>query len=373
MQRLTLKMIKVISFNIFLFLSLLIPLEYFSGKLYNDLKGTNGHYAVNELLKQANSPQFIPLDSSKSILPHPYLLYVNNPNYFEKGLKKHNKYGYRNKDFMLAKEPNKYRVLALGGSTTYGFGNPNTFETWVSVLEQKINLEGKKIEIINAGLNYGTSAEILASYIFRHKYLNPDLIIYHGGGNDISPVFFPNYSNEYTHFRSKGNTIALRQSDKLLLSFNFFKLIYCYNLKNINSVYKPQPFSFSNLDPVAVKQRIENDNNYDGFRRNIASLIKYAKINSSKIVLAGFLLPSENQIKNSRPDLKNLSKELIYATKKNNDILKNLAEDNQIKYFDFSNYNFSDSLFIDNCHLNAKGERLKAEAIYKNIITTIDN
>ncbi len=61
---------KIFLFNIFLTILLLIPIEYFSGKLFQQLKGTNGHYAVTELLRQINSEQLIPLDSSKSILSH---------------------------------------------------------------------------------------------------------------------------------------------------------------------------------------------------------------------------------------------------------------------------------------------------------------
>ncbi len=363
---------KIILFNIFLTILLLIPIEYFSGKLYRQLKGTNGHYAVTELLRQINSEQLIPLDSSKSILSHPYLLYVNNPNYVSNGEKKHNKYGYRNKYFNLEKEPNTFRILALGGSTTYGFGNPNMSDTWVYKLEEKFNLEGKQVEVINGGLNYGTSAEILASYVFRHSHLNPDLVIYHGGGNDVAPVFFPNYSSEYTHFRAKGRTIAYRKGDGRLLKFDFFKLIYCYRLKNINSVYLDQPFGFGILDPKKVKRRTEDENNYEGFKRNVRSLIKYTKANNSKIVLAGFLLPSEHKIQQSRDDLKNLSKEIIYTVKKNNKILENLSIENSIPYFDFEDHVFNDSLFIDNCHLFPDGESLKAEIIYKNIVNILD-
>ena len=83
-------------------------------------------------------------------------------------------------------------------------------------------------------------------------------------------------------------------------------------------------------------------------------------------------MPSEHKIKQSRVDLKNLSKEIIYTVKKNNKILENLSIENNSPYFDFEDHVFNDSLFIDNCHLFPNGESLKAEIIYKNIINILD-
>lgn len=354
-------MIKTLFFNIAIIAILLIPLEYFSGKMYKSNKNKSGYHAVNVLLKESS-------DSLKSILSHPYMLYVNNPNYHEDGKKKHNKHGYRNKNFEIKENRGLYRILALGGSTTYGFGNKDTKKTWPAVLEKKMNIFDKKSLVINAGLNYATSAEILASYVFRHKYLNPNLIIYHGGGNDISPVFFPNYSSEYSHFRAHGKTPAYRRGDKFLLKFNFFRLIYSLRLNNISSVYQPQPYGFDKLDAEEVKLRVDNKNNYSGFTRNIESLIKYSKANGSKIIIVGFLIPSEEKIVKSRPGLAHLSKELILATNNNNEILRDISQKHNILFIDFEEYSFEDSLFIDNCHLNPIGEELKAEIIYQNII-----
>ena len=53
--------------------------------------------------------------------------------------------------------------------------------------------------MVNAGLPYATSAELLAGYMFRHRYLDPDLVIIHErGGNDTSPLMYEDYNPEYT-------------------------------------------------------------------------------------------------------------------------------------------------------------------------------
>src|SRR6266511_1996585 len=50
--------------------------------------------------------------------PHPYLSYYPTPNY-RKGQTSHNALGYRNDEFSLDKPDGVYRIVALGGSSTY--------------------------------------------------------------------------------------------------------------------------------------------------------------------------------------------------------------------------------------------------------------
>jgi lysophospholipase L1-like esterase len=73
------------------------------------------------------------------------------------------------------------RVLCLGDSLTFGFGtqNPDT-ESYPAVLGR---LTG--VEVIGAGINGETSAEILSRTPGLLKRYRPDLVILCSGGNDI--------------------------------------------------------------------------------------------------------------------------------------------------------------------------------------------
>src|SRR5690606_14357674 len=88
-------------------------------------------------------------------------------------------------------------------------------DTWVARLEAKLQAQtGRSVQVINAGLNYGTSVEALAGYVFRHRFLKPDLVIYHGGGNDVMPLFFDGYNPEYTHFSESTGTARSNVQEK---------------------------------------------------------------------------------------------------------------------------------------------------------------
>ena len=50
--------------------------------------------------------------------PHPYLVYYPTPNY-RKGKTFHNSLGYRSEEFTAKKPDNVFRIVAMGGSSTY--------------------------------------------------------------------------------------------------------------------------------------------------------------------------------------------------------------------------------------------------------------
>jgi hypothetical protein len=357
----------VLIINVLVFCILWAFLELICHIIY---KNTPGKYDNGKWIVETNLGHKFD-NTRQSIISHPYLLYVNNPNYFDSVLQ-HNSLGYRSPEFKTEKDSNTFRILALGGSTTYGYLNRDPKKTWPAILQEKLQkITTKKVEVINAGLNYATSAELLAAYIFRHRFLNPDLIVFHEGGNDVFPEIFPNYNPEYTHFRSNGNSTKLRKGERFLLHSNVFRLFYVIWLNSTGTVYSPQPFDCSRLIKSEVKERVANDSNYTGFTRNVDMLITLAKVEGSKIIFMSFLNAPRDKISESRPDLRNILDEYIYATNKNNEIVKSLCSANKVTFIQLDPSLFKKEWFIDNCHLYEPGEEIKAQIIFDQINRSI--
>ena len=98
---------------------------------------------------------------------------------------KNNSHGFRGIEFDKNKPNDIFRIVAVGGSTTWGAGESNNNLTWPAHLE-KIILENTaaKIEVINAGISGFKSEKEF--FLIRDKIVNydPDLIIMYDGYND---------------------------------------------------------------------------------------------------------------------------------------------------------------------------------------------
>ena len=118
--------------------------------------------------------------------PHPYLVYYPTPNY-KKGPTSHNSLGYRNDEISAEKPSNVYRIVALGGSSTYDVSIEDNKKTFTAQLEKLLKEEYgyRNVEVINAGVPGYNSWEILANLEFRVLDLDPDLVIIYEGTNDV--------------------------------------------------------------------------------------------------------------------------------------------------------------------------------------------
>ena len=103
---------------------------------------------------------------------------------------KFNSNGLRNLEVIIPKPDDVFRIIAIGGSTTFGGEKNDT--TWPGHLERILNelVVGKKIEVINAGkpgINSGHEFNYLRNEVNR---LEPDLVLMYDGWNDSINVEF---------------------------------------------------------------------------------------------------------------------------------------------------------------------------------------
>ncbi len=98
-----------------------------------------------------------------------------------------NSLGFRGPDFQPEKAPRTVRVVTLGGSSTFGFHNEDD-ETYPHYLQRLFDeAPGElRVEVINAGFPYYTTASIRS--LFESEILNydPDAITLYSAYNDAS-------------------------------------------------------------------------------------------------------------------------------------------------------------------------------------------
>jgi lysophospholipase L1-like esterase len=294
------------------------------------------------------------------IIPHPYLLYANRPVFFGEGFQQTDEAGYR-----IVPQPHRSpgerpkKVLVLGGSTTFSYpyvADPSN--AWPSQLQKIL---GPAFEVTNAGLSSATTAELLAGYFFRHRYLKPDIVIIHEGGNDVLAMMFENYNAEYTHLRGPGTRPVAGPFDKAVLAWGGWpaKLVYAENWDQLTTVFSPLPFDLSRVAPAEALDRATNSPT-TGFERNLDLLVRTIIADGATPILFGFVQAREQFISRNRLDLRGRERAWVVGLERNLDIMKRLAADRHLTYLDPHEFKTDDDWFIDNCHLNEVGEAAKA-------------
>ena len=145
--------------------------------------------------------------SRANIQAHPYLAYSNRPGYETGETAKHqishNSLGFRGPEIEISKPEGTYRVVCLGGSSTYGHGPSSNKTTWPARLQAHLHEQRPhlNIEVINAGCRGYSSFESLVNYAFRVSDLEPDHIVIYHTVNDMRCALYPNVQGDNTHWR----------------------------------------------------------------------------------------------------------------------------------------------------------------------------
>ena len=96
-----------------------------------------------------------------------------------------NNHGFRGDDFDATKPAGTFRLITLGESSTFGFHSRDPY-TYPKLLRDQLNRGAcaGRIQVLNAGMPWVTSAQILAMTKAEILKYQPDLITLYAGHND---------------------------------------------------------------------------------------------------------------------------------------------------------------------------------------------
>lgn len=98
-----------------------------------------------------------------------------------------NSYGFRDKEYDLAKSDGTYRIIVLGDSITFGIGMPFS-AVYTEQLEDLFASKRKKVEVLNLSLQgYNTLSEVSTLEQIGLQF-QPDMVIVGYCVNDIEPT-----------------------------------------------------------------------------------------------------------------------------------------------------------------------------------------
>jgi hypothetical protein len=383
---------KVISLAVFVILPslLLYTLDLITGYLYDHLAPEWGKkhlsFTMEDSLKKATH-------NNSKITYKPYLLYSNTPNFSSSGTQQHNNNGYRNSyDVNVDKNNDEYRILCLGGSTTYGAGVSKPEHAWPELLlkllkEEKSKIKRNKITVLNAGLEWATSAELLTHFLFKHIHFKPDLVIIHSGGNDMAPLMQNNFELDYSHWRNMSSTASstLRPGEyKFIELSNIVRFGYSVWFNSFG--YTKNSLSvtskiFENLNIENIRKNI-NYNPPSAYKSNIFNLITSIQESGSDVIFFQFFRPSYKKLQKHNIEaftqatqklqvggnfLLSLDPDFQFAVDKLKSSIKEICTNKNTEFVEINDESMPYEYFTDQCHLNLHGQLIKAEFLFSKV------
>jgi lysophospholipase L1-like esterase len=310
--------------------------------------------------------------------PHRYLGYYPTPNYVH-GLNRHNSLGYRGDEIKVPKGRNEFRIVCIGGSTTYTSHIENYKLSYPFLLQEELRKRNyKNVTVINAGASGWSSWESLINFELRVLDLDPDMIIIYHAINDINarmvwpPAAYKGDNSGRRGSLSSGMLMpGLLEHSTIIRFFLIRAGIIAPHSSFENTVDKPLStyvgWEFDKqkkagkypqgifINVPALKILSENTPKY--FERNIRNIVRIATGEGITTVISSF---AYSPLFKNEPRVS--SDEYISAFKEMNSILKKIAGDMQVNYFDFATmFPVDKRYYIDGRHVNAEGSRLKAK------------
>ena len=332
-------LLKLIIFNIFVFISLIIIIELIFG---NWTKNNNFGFSIREL-RNVNIPISVKYDQKKY-----------NYNF------KRNNYGFIGEEI----HPENIKIVFMGGSTGEEMFKPYKYSI-VGLLNSRFEKDEMKFKIINASKGGKTTRGYINDFLYwfpKIENFNPNIFIFYIGLNDSS-LNLPDHFDEIVKKKKldkfedyiKNNSIFYELKKKIKFKY-FSKIRKYYGLEDQNLYIDYEFVNYKSAKLKFSKQNINEENliklqNFSKNLENLKYIIVKEKINPIFITQIQY------------DGLNNHSLFLI------NEYLKKFCKKNNFKIIklDEMNYILDNKDFYDHVHTAIKGSEKITNLIYSDL------
>ena len=287
----------------------------------------------------------------------------------------HNSFGYRGEEFEISKAEGAFRIVTLGGTSTYSEGVSDFRQSYPYLLSEYVRGQGySEVEVINAGLPGYTSWESFLNFNFRVLDLQPDLVLFYPDIEDVAArlVWPPEayladnsgYLDNITAFTPpwwEGST-ALRIlliSLGLTTSHTDLAIQWRPRAQTSHELALLQQYAQESYPAGIFRETAAEDmlaaNVPIYFRNNLRSMVASGRVHQVPFVFISALVHPR--------DLEDPAG-YYAALQEHNSLVEGVAAENQLPYLDLAAVLPNDpEAFTDGGLLNAAGNQQLAEAI----------
>lgn len=230
---------------------------------------------------------------------HPYLAYVGKPDYQSKPDAKaqmsHDAWGLRANSHLPPKAEGVYRIVCLGGSSTYGHTPSSDAHTWPAKLEHylnQMNEVGAQVEVINGGMSGWSTFESTINLAFRMLEWEPDLVIVYHSINDMRCALYdragpPRMDN--SHWRAVWPEVMTSPGEAMLersVTYLLLRKMFTGYVEGVDALGTYGIVNFDAMDPDPYLRTDVPEQGFKNFERNLRSIQAIAREFGAKVILA---------------------------------------------------------------------------------------
>jgi len=230
------------------------------------------------------------------VQPHPYLAYANRPGFKKPATEKdpvlveHNSLGFNSAEVTWKKPAGTYRIVCLGGSSTYGFGPSSTWTNWPVKLGEELAAKStKSIEVVNLGCQGYSTFESQINLAIRGVDLEPDLVVVYHTINDMRCALYPGVSHDNTHWRANWPVDRKLPSEQFLENFMLYKTWRRYGTDWAEERLNLGAYvivDFGKHAPDDYAHPGDPDLGFASYRRNLINIVAIARAHGAEVLLA---------------------------------------------------------------------------------------
>jgi lysophospholipase L1-like esterase len=329
-----------------------------------------GELAARVLVSRAMDPEELRIrthdtDVKGRYRSHPRLPYVPLPGY-----PSHDSHGFRNPELAPVKSPDVVRIACLGGSTTYGH-QLEASQAWPARLAQLLVDEGKRVEVINAGVPGWVSHETLISFEERVLPLEPDIVVVYQGRNELFPQAFNGYRPDYLHFRDPAWDFAHTNSaHKAVFRRSYLAMLVCthdgqrffWESRLENPIYGCN-LKANVPTPDEVVRNLADPARTEAYRDNVTRLVESARDAGAEVVLCTMAFRAERFASGMLPEDPSTHDALAAQVEENNAVVREVATRLEVSIAETGAMAEQPDWFRDDCHMTPAGHTRRAEIV----------
>jgi lysophospholipase L1-like esterase len=313
------------------------------------------------------------------VRPHPYLAYANKPDYEKQPTPDdpiqiaHNQLGFRGRETTWEKPAGRYRILCLGGSSTYGIGSSCDVATWPARLEQHLRgaLPGRDIEVINAGCQGYSTHESLINLELRGVEFAPDLVLVYHSINDVRCALYPGAVRDNTHWRQvwpveRPSALQRRlERSYLYLAWRFYLTDWWAERQDLASYVIVDAWKYREQDWYSQPS---GDQGFSNFHRNLVSIVAVARRHGARVAFITQALYEQGALKEA------LSRDIQLAgMARAREILYAVGAEDQVPVIDAETvleaaHAAGQRIFTDEVHLQDRGADLLGQTVAQELL-----